>query len=236
MNTWGLPERRRCSVVECGMPHLATGLCRIHYARLRRTGTTDAPKARTQSDADRFWSKVRKTKSGCWLWKAGRFPNGYGQFWLIPQSVAAHRYAWELTRGRPPKGLQLDHLCRVRRCVNPDHLELVSCKTNLLRGQTKAAANAAKTHCPRGHPYSAANTYFLPGGRRRCRICGRAACARRQASLGLGPTNAEKTHCPRGHAYTPMNTYLRADGRGRRCRICTLATNRASVERNRASD
>lgn len=87
--------------------------------------------------------------SGCWLWK-GATACGYGYFRHRP----AHRFAYELYRGPIPEGLQLDHLCRVRSCVNPSHLEAVTQGVNLHRGETIAARNAAKTHCPKGHEYT----------------------------------------------------------------------------------
>jgi hypothetical protein len=77
--------------------------------------------------------------------------------------------------------LTIDHLCRVRHCVNPDHLEAVTCRENLLRGETLQAANVAKTECPQGHPYDEENTYVYPNGRRDCRTCNAAACARYRA-------------------------------------------------------
>ena len=131
---------------------------------------------------------VNKREDGCWEWTARRSPRGYGNVSLW-QGVGsgyryyrAHRLSYELLVGPIPEGLQLDHLCRNRACVNPEHLEAVDCRTNLLRGQTRAAANAAKTHCPRNHPYSAENTYIEPkAGGRQCRICRRETTARSRA-------------------------------------------------------
>jgi hypothetical protein len=119
---------------------------------------------------DRFWSRVDRTDT-CWIWRGGRKPKGYGNFWVDSQhSVAAHRFAYELLVGPIPPGLHLDHLCRVPWCVNPEHLEPVTVRENLLRGLTIPAANAGKTHCPQGHPYDDANTYRW-GGSRHCRAC-----------------------------------------------------------------
>ena len=120
----------------------------------------------------RFFDKISvDPETGCWNWTAGRIWNGYGQFWLAGKKHYAHRVAYELLRGEIPEGLQIDHLCRNRACANPDHLEPVTCKENLLRGETFQAANAAKTHCPQGHPYSGDNLYVYPDGRRGCRTC-----------------------------------------------------------------
>ena len=123
--------------------------------------------------SERFMSKVRKT-SGCWEWAAGRTPAGYGKFYLGGKTVLAHRVSYELHVGRIPKGLNLDHLCRNRACVNPAHLEPVTVRTNLLRGDTLAAANSVKTHCINGHEFNDANTYRVPDGSRMCRVCMRA--------------------------------------------------------------
>jgi hypothetical protein len=111
---------------------------------------------------DRFWMKVDKQFLGCWLW-AGAIhkKTGYGGIgrgkrsnW---KSLLAHRVSYELLRGPIPAGLQIDHLCRIRHCVNPDHLEAVTAKTNTLRGESVSALNAAKTHCKYGHPLTADN-------------------------------------------------------------------------------
>jgi hypothetical protein len=81
--------------------------------------------------------------------------------------------------GAVPEGLELDHLCRVRGCVNPKHLEPVTHRENLMRGESWSAVNARKTHCPEGHPYDETNTYIDGKGRRRCRECARAYDLRR---------------------------------------------------------
>lgn len=123
---------------------------------------------------ERFWAKVSvNEETGCWEWTAAKIPDGYGTFRVGGKLVLAHRFAWETFRGPISEGLQLDHLCRVRACVNPDHLEPVDCRTNLLRGATHAAANAAKTECANGHPFDDANTYRRPNGWRVCRTCNR---------------------------------------------------------------
>lgn len=89
--------------------------------------------------------------------------------------VRAHRFMYRLLRGEIPAGLQLDHLCRVRHCVNPWHLEAVTARVNVLRGIGPTAQNAQKTRCPLGHPLSDENTYRNAQGERRCRICRRSS-------------------------------------------------------------
>lgn len=111
--------------------------------------------------------------SGCWLWTGVTVRHGYGIIQRDGKYHCAHRYVYEYERGPIPEGLTLDHLCRVRSCVNPAHLEPVDLRTNTLRGEGITAQNARKTECPRGHSYSW--TTDGKGGRRRyCYPCLRA--------------------------------------------------------------
>lgn len=128
--------------------------------------------------------------NGCWPWQ-GRLYGGYGHIRLGGAeggATNAHRAMYELLVGPIPDGLQLDHLCRNRKCVNPEHLEPVTCKENLRRGDTWQARNAAKTHCPAGHAYDAANTYIDGKGGRCCRACGRDKMRRRRAAAWMSVT------------------------------------------------
>ena len=115
----------------------------------------------------RFWKKVNKTE-GCWLWTAA-WMRGYGKFWSGERLVPAHRWAYEAEVGPIPEGLQLDHLCRNKRCVRPDHLEVVTGAENTRR----ALAGIHKSHCPKGHPYSGDNLQRWSNGAARCRACNR---------------------------------------------------------------
>lgn len=132
-------------------------------------------------EVKRFWSYVSKdSNDGCWMWTSFTGPRGYGRFFISRKTsglkqrlFTAHRIAWELLQGPIPAGLQLDHLCRVHGCVNPAHLEIVTCKENILRGESLSAKNAKKTHCPRGHALAGDNLY-LYRGRRGCDACRRA--------------------------------------------------------------
>lgn len=131
----------------------------------------------------RFWAKVDKDgPGGCWLWTAGRTNGGYGMFGVEGnRTVPAHRYAYELLVGPIPGGLTIDHLCRVRHCVNPAHLEAVTYAENNRRSTSPSALNSLKTHCPQGHAYDEANTYVAPRGDRMCRECMRARTRRWRA-------------------------------------------------------
>lgn len=110
----------------------------------------------------------------CWLWTAGRFASGYAQMRHNGTVSRVHRVSYELAYGPIPAGLVIDHLCRVKNCVRPDHLEAVTQQENLLRGATVNAANAAKSHCIHGHPLTGPNAYVNPtSGHRSCRACQR---------------------------------------------------------------
>jgi hypothetical protein len=121
------------------------------------------------TSSDRFWSKVDRREGECWLWTAGLNQHGYGWF-HNSESQLAHRHAYELLRGPIPDGLVIDHLCRNRACVNPDHMEPVTRGENVRRG----AKGRLVTHCVNGHVYDEANTYTRGNGTRSCRTCRRA--------------------------------------------------------------
>ena len=116
----------------------------------------------------------------CWEWTASKYPGGYGQFAKGGRNIPAHRFAYEHYCEAIPEGLCLDHLCRVRHCVNPMHLEPVTNRENCQRGEG-GQHEARKTRCPQGHPYDEANTYTDPNGYRECRTCRRERQKRRAA-------------------------------------------------------
>lgn len=113
-------------------------------------------------------------ENGCWEWVGAHKQAGYGQW---GRTDCAHRVMYEKVRGPIPKWLHLDHLCRNKGCVNPDHLEAVTQRENTLRGESPAAQRARATHCKNGHPYDGTNTYNRPdrpiGRGRYCRACRR---------------------------------------------------------------
>lgn len=145
-----------------------------------------------------FWTRVIKPAIGephiaCWKWQGYHNADGYSVYTYKGETVRVHRLAYELAIGPIPDGLVIDHLCRHRWCVNPHHLEAVTNRENLLRGDCIAAANAAKTHCPGGHEYTEANTYRRPDGRRVCRQCQRETCRRYKAQKKIATPLAEVT-------------------------------------------
>ena len=132
---------------------------------------------------DRFWAKVNKDGSipeyaphlgNCWLWTACKQSAGYGQISVAGRMLYAHRVAYEQIHGVIPDGLTLDHLCRVSLCIRPSHLEAVTHRENVLRGDSPAAWAARQTHCIAGHPFDESNTYRPQNRReRQCRECKR---------------------------------------------------------------
>lgn len=121
---------------------------------------------------NRIENKIERiTESGCWIWTGCLNNKGYGQFHHNKKTTYVHRFVFEVLRFTIPDDLCIDHLCRVRCCVNPYHMEPVTNKENILRGESGHAINARKTHCYRGHEFTPANTYIRKMGERECRKC-----------------------------------------------------------------
>lgn len=125
----------------------------------------------------RFWRRVQLCPTGCWLWTGGKNSYGYGSYYASAKHLSSHRAAYIALVGPISGGLVLDHLCRVRHCCNPTHLEPVSCRENVMRGAGAAAIKATMTHCSRGHELTLKNVDVrtLPNGSnyRRCKTCRR---------------------------------------------------------------
>lgn len=182
-----------CTVDGCANSPCARGLCRKHYELWRKNGDPTIKRNMIGvSLRERFEANLPATRGpeSCWQWQ-GATINGYG---VIREGhgssrvLGAHRAAYELSKGRIPDDLTIDHLCHNadrtcdggasclhRRCVNPSHLEAVTHVVNVLRGQALSARNLRKTHCPKGHEFTEENTYHsnTPNGRgqRKCRAC-----------------------------------------------------------------
>ncbi len=166
--------------------------------------------------AEVFWSRVRKT-DGCWLWEGGLTPSGYGQMRGREGegTLLAHRFSYQSLVGPIPPGLSLDHLCRIKNCVNPAHLEPVTSEENFRRSPLWVGN---RTECPSGHPYEGNNVSVKTTGARGCKQCARDYAERQRRKRGV-PVKGAATHCGAGHLFSDENTRLRANGR-RGCRTC----------------
>lgn len=172
--------RKKCVIDDCTSTVVARGWCNRHYQRWRKTGD---PLGLTRRPLEeRLWPKVDKNGpvpaakpelGPCWLFTGTHSGSGYGNISHQNRGVYAHRAAYELLVGPIPLGFELDHLCRVRHCVNPRHLEPVTRTENILRGEGACAKNSRKTHCINGHPFDEVNTRWRPNGQRTCRACER---------------------------------------------------------------
>lgn len=181
---------------------LRKGMCRKHYERAMKHGdplTTLIP-ARGMKLSERFNLHVdrsgpapsdplAKVGTNCWVWTGGLTGTGYGKYSVRSAGIlhqgAAHRWSYRMARGPIPDGMTIDHLCRNRVCVRPDHLEAVPILENLLRSPlTLTYKNTAKTHCKNGHEFTEKNTYRrLDRNGRDCKTCRRARHGRKVVDL-----------------------------------------------------
>lgn len=174
----------QCSIGECPRSPRTLGWCNAHYQRWLRWGNPRAGRP--------IFDAYVEITDACWLWRGALTHDGYGRF--RPggpgrRAAMAHRWLYELCVSPVPEGLQLDHLCRVRHCVNPDHLEPVTSRENKLRGIIVFSKRALKTHCPKGHPYSGTNVRYTPDGKSRYCL----QCKREKAYVRMKQRRAQAT-------------------------------------------
>lgn len=132
--------------------------------------------------------RIRK-RNGCWVW-TGSIERGYGRMRVGGKWKRMHRFMYEHHVGPIPDGLVLDHLCRNKACCNPMHLEAVTQKENIRRGDT-GAHNRRKTHCKHGHPFTDKNTYITKAGHRQCKACRRVSDRTHRRKLSRQPHNKQ---------------------------------------------
>lgn len=163
-----------CRVDACSRIVYAKALCRLHYDRVLRNGTTEA--LQIQGDDNARWeAKLDKRPDGHWYLRGTTSP--YPSLWMAGKTVSAHVYSWERENGPVPPGRELDHVCRDARCIrpHPEHLEAVTHRENCRRGMN----GVLRTHCKHGHEYTDETTYRDRHGYRSCLVCRRESEARR---------------------------------------------------------
>ncbi len=150
-------------------------------------GRNQATKVTGRKPIDPILRLMRRTQvddDGCWRWTGGTFGTGYGQIGIgsrtdnSARQVSVHRVVYEHYFGKIPDNLTIDHLCRNKLCVNPHHLEVVTLKENVLRGEGSPAQNARKTRCVHGHDFTEDNTYITSDHTRQCKSCNRIRAVR----------------------------------------------------------
>lgn len=184
-----------CSIDGCGEKARARGWCMPHYRRWRRHGdplyVPEATKRRRMTAHERFLSNVDRRPNGCWQWTGTLDQRGYGKLTVDGAPRAAHRLSYSFAKGPIPDGLVIDHLCRNPGCVNPDHLEAVAQRENVLRGASGQPGNPYRTHCPNGHAYAGDNVILVERGTSyRCRECRRLRDQEKRARRAKGASDA----------------------------------------------
>lgn len=190
---------------------------------------------------------MKNQENPCWLWYGWLKGNGYASKSSKGKHVYVHRLMYETLIGPIPNGLVIDHLCRNRSCVNPSHMEPVTHRENVLRGDSEAAKRAKQTHCKRGHAFNDENTYRIKNGngRRVCKTCHSAFEIKRswsrkgvamtlgEALVRAGTGNKNKKFCKRGHPLSGNNLFKNNQ---RRCRICAYGDTNMRAAQKRGED
>ena len=207
--------KRTCSIDGCESAHYGRGFCAKHWARWKRHGDPLAVGTfvTKMTVEEALWDRVDVGHPlGCWEFTGPRSPEGYGR---AAARQYAHRWAYELLVGPIPHGLHLDHLCRVRHCVNVDHLEPVTPAENTRRGASRGVLNRRARRCSKGHPQTPANVYIRPDGHGTiCRPC------KRERDRGYQAVRPAPLSCPRGHEYDGQYT-TRGGITKRTCSACS---------------
>lgn len=204
---------------------------------------------RSRKRLDKCLSLVVVNERGCKVWPGSRTRGGYGRLHVFfggpekPESTKpclsayAHRLAWELEKGPIPQGMTIDHACLNTSCVNVQHLRVVTLSENCRDARTR---DPKRTHCKRGHEFTAENTRRRQNGTRECVECKRlhARCRVRRSARAerFGEPRARRPlaeACSKGHPFTPENTYLKANGKGRACKTCQRMFFQRFKEKNR---
>lgn len=225
----------KCS--ECDMAAISHGLCSNHYGQhVRKHG-----KFPRQTPQERFWAKVDKNGpvpeykpelGPCWIWQGAPKREGYGEFHFEGRKQYAHRLSYQWSVRPIPDGLHIDHLCRVRICVNPAHLEPVTTLENTMRGDgPRLTGERGRTlpKCKHGHEFTEENTLWSQRAngrwRRQCKQCARDRAAGKYGLTKAGehapvrrPSNWKEV-CKYGHRLEGDNLYIAPDG-SRHCREC----------------
>lgn len=163
------PPQEFCPADDCDRPVRARGWCNTHYMRWLNHGdvAADTPviDMKPGTPLERLMRRVVVDGNGCWIYGGKLMNTGYGSIHVDGVPTLTHRFSYEVHVGPIPDGLHIDHLCRVRACCNPEHLEPVTQAENNRRAARKL------DHCKRGHAFDETNTYVSPDGMRQCRTC-----------------------------------------------------------------